>query len=51
MTSTREHSRSEARRWNDGVAFFIGAAMLIMVATIGGFGPKTRHLALEEISH
>jgi putative MFS transporter len=34
-----------------GVALFIGAAMLIMVATIGGFGPKTRHLALEEISH
>jgi len=25
--------------------------MLMMVATIGGFGPKTRHLALEEISH
>jgi putative MFS transporter len=33
-----------------GVAFFIGAAMLIMIATIGGFGPRTRHLPLEEIS-
>jgi putative MFS transporter len=34
-----------------GVAFFIGAAMLIMVTVIGAFGPRTRHLALEEISH
>lgn len=34
-----------------GVALFIGAAMLIMVVTVGGFGPRTRHLALEEISH
>ena len=34
-----------------GVALFIGAAMFIMVVTIGGFGPHTRHLALEEISH
>jgi hypothetical protein len=25
--------------------------MVIMIVTIGGFGPKTRHLALEEISH
>ncbi|MBZ5575524.1 MAG: MFS transporter [Acidobacteriia bacterium] len=33
-----------------GVALFIGAAMLIMVVTIGGFGPRTRNLALEEIS-
>jgi len=33
-----------------GVALFIGAAMLIMVVTVGGFGPRTRHLALEEIS-
>ncbi len=33
-----------------GVALFIGAAMLVMVITIGGFGPRTRHLALEEIS-
>jgi MFS transporter, putative metabolite:H+ symporter len=34
-----------------GVALFIGAAMVIMIITIGGFGPKTRHLSLEEISH
>ena len=34
-----------------GVALFIGGAMLIMVVTIGGFGPRTRHLALEEIAH
>jgi putative MFS transporter len=33
-----------------GVALFIGSAMLIMVITIGVFGPRTRHLALEEIS-
>jgi MFS transporter, putative metabolite:H+ symporter len=33
-----------------GVALFIGAAMVIMVVTIGGFGPRTRHLTLEEIS-
>jgi putative MFS transporter len=33
------------------VALFIGGAMVIMIVTIGGFGPKTRHLALEEISH
>jgi putative MFS transporter len=33
------------------VALFIGGAMAIMIATIGAFGPKTRHLALEEISH
>ncbi len=33
-----------------GVAFFIGAAMVVMVITIGGFGPKTRNLSLEEIS-
>ena len=33
-----------------GVALFIGAAMVIMVITIGGFGPKTRDLSLEEIS-
>ena len=32
------------------VALFIGGAMLIMIVTIGSFGPKTRHLALEEIS-
>ena len=33
------------------VALFIAGAMAIMIVTIGGFGPKTRHLALEEISH
>jgi len=30
---------------------FIAAAMLIVVITIGGFGPKTRGLALEAIAH
>jgi len=34
-----------------GVALFIGAAMLVMTVTIGAFGPRTRHLALEEIAH
>jgi putative MFS transporter len=33
-----------------GVAGFIGAAMLVMVVTIGGFGPRTLHRRLEEIS-
>jgi MFS transporter, putative metabolite:H+ symporter len=33
-----------------GVALFIGGAMAIMIATIGGFGPRTKHMALEEIS-
>ncbi|HLI86951.1 MAG TPA: MFS transporter [Bryobacteraceae bacterium] len=33
-----------------GVALFIGAAMLIMMVTIGGFGPRTRRMALEEIA-
>jgi putative MFS transporter len=33
-----------------GVALFIGAAMAIMVVTIGGFGPRTRGLSLEHIS-
>jgi putative MFS transporter len=32
------------------VALFIAGAMVIMVMTIGTFGPKTRHLALEQIS-
>jgi len=32
------------------VASFIAAAMIVMTVTIGGFGPKTRRLALEEIS-
>jgi putative MFS transporter len=34
----------------EGVALFIGAAMAIMVVTIGGFGPRTRNRSLEEIS-
>ena len=33
-----------------GVALFIAGAMVVMVITIGGFGPRTRGLALEEIS-
>ena len=33
-----------------GVAAFIAAAMFVMVVTIGGFGPRTRHLTLEEIA-
>jgi putative MFS transporter len=33
-----------------GVAFFIGAAMVVMVVTIGGFGPATRGRTLEQIS-
>jgi putative MFS transporter len=32
------------------VALFIAAAMAVMVIVIGGFGPKTKDLALEEIS-
>jgi MFS transporter, putative metabolite:H+ symporter len=34
-----------------GVALFIGAAMAVMTFTIGVFGPHTRNLGLEEISH
>ncbi len=34
-----------------GVALFIAGAMIVMVITIGGFGPRTRQLSLEEISH
>jgi putative MFS transporter len=34
-----------------GVFGFISAAMVVVVITIGGFGPRTRGLALEEISH
>jgi putative MFS transporter len=34
-----------------GVALFIGAAMAVMTLTIGIFGPRTRNLTLEEISH
>jgi putative MFS transporter len=33
-----------------GVALFIGGAMVVMVVTIGGFGPRTRGRSLEEIS-
>jgi putative MFS transporter len=32
------------------VALFIAGAMVVMVITIGGFGPNTKDLALEEIS-
>jgi putative MFS transporter len=32
------------------VASFIAAAMAVMMVTIGGFGPKTKDLTLEEIS-
>jgi MFS transporter, putative metabolite:H+ symporter len=32
-----------------GVALFIGAAMLVMIVTIGGFGPRTKGLPLEDI--
>ena len=34
-----------------GVFGFITAAMVVVVIAIGGFGPRTRGLALEEISH
>jgi putative MFS transporter len=34
-----------------GVAMFIGGAMLVMIITIGAFGPRTLHRRLEEISH
>ncbi|HEY2845349.1 MAG TPA: MFS transporter, partial [Bryobacteraceae bacterium] len=33
------------------VALFIAAAMAVMILTIGIFGPRTRDLTLEEISH
>ena len=33
-----------------GVFAFIGAAMLVVVISIGGFGPRTRGLPLEQIS-
>jgi len=33
-----------------GVALFIGAAMVVMMTTIGIFGPRTRGLSLERIS-
>ena len=34
-----------------GVFGFICAAMAVVIIAIGGFGPRTRGLALEEISH
>jgi MFS transporter, putative metabolite:H+ symporter len=34
-----------------GVALFIGGAMVLMIITIGGFGPRTLNRRLEEISH
>lgn len=34
-----------------GVITFIVTSMLIVMITIGGFGPKTRNLALEDIAH
>jgi putative MFS transporter len=34
-----------------GVALFIGAAMVVMIVTIGAFGPNTLNRRLEEISH
>jgi len=33
-----------------GVSWFIAGAMVILIVTIAGFGPRTRHLALEEIA-
>ena len=34
-----------------GVFAFIASSMLMVVLSIGIFGPRTRGLALEEISH
>ena len=42
------------RRFGDcaeGTFAFIAFAMAVVVATIGGFGPRTRGLALEAIAH
>lgn len=33
------------------VAVFIGIAMLVVIGVIGGLGPRTRELALEQIAH
>ena len=48
------HLVSHRRRAKDfgttGVFVFIAAAMLIVMAVIGLMGPRTRNLALEEIS-
>ncbi|MGO9008374.1 MAG: MFS transporter [Beijerinckiaceae bacterium] len=35
----------------NGVFVFIAGAMLIVMATIGFFGPRTKNLSLEQISH
>ena len=35
----------------NAVFLFIGLAMVVVVVVIGAFGPPTRNLALEEISH
>jgi putative MFS transporter len=34
-----------------GVLAFIASSMLIVMLTIGWFGPRTRNLALENIAH
>ncbi|WP_147478434.1 MFS transporter, partial [Pseudomonas syringae group genomosp. 3] len=34
-----------------GVLAFIVGSMLIVIVTIGRFGPRTRNLALEQIAH
>jgi len=34
-----------------GVFVFIGGAMIVVMATIGLFGPRTKNLSLEQISH
>ena len=34
-----------------GVFVFIGGAMIVVMATIGLFGPRTKNLSLEEIAH
>ena len=34
-----------------GVAAFIGVAVLVVMVSIGFFGPTTRELALEQIAH
>jgi putative MFS transporter len=34
-----------------GVLAFIVSSMLIVMLTIGWFGPRTRNLALENIAH
>jgi putative MFS transporter len=36
---------------NNGVFGFISVAMLVVVLSVGVFGPRTRGLALEEIAH